>query len=403
MGGGFSRSNPVSKEWLDKIKDKLIQEDTLGGSNCGYTPYGLGRNMLYYIEAFDRFYLICDPVKKKNVANISFMCPGLRNTNSAIQYCWLGQPSNTYVERRAMYGPYAYQWRVKKHNRDRNGNGMSQGFFSPSYQTRYEMMYDAPAIYGLYVKKAASSEYMAKVTSVSELRKKIFGAVSDYGSFRSYWFGEAGSEGTSRRYGNFTFSCDTTHWAYNKDMCEYVSAGKDLANSQDFRAYSCPEDRLKAGACFDPCLSIRYAQGFFPGGKSQSMFGYSNTASANLQPKNLRLVSSATYESDTPLLTDQKSVTDENTYFRAPMNTPHARRWRGLDGGEVDSQDGASRLNKVVGVTPCVDGGSDHCNYLTPTIHLDTSSTMLGKSSSVGASIGFAANVYQIYDARGGD
>lgn len=401
LGVGQSRSNPVSQEWVNNIKDKLVQSDTLAGRNCGYTAYGLGRNMLYYIESFDRFYLICDPVKKKNVTNISFMCPGLRNTNSAIQYFWLGQPKNTYVERRPMYGPYAYQWRVKRHNRDRNGNGMSEGFYSPSYNTRYELMYDAPAIYGLYVKRAPSSEYLAKVSAVSDLRKKMFGSVTDYGTFRRYWFGEAGSEGSARRYGDFSFSCDTTSPFYNKDMCEYVSAAKDLANSPDFRAYSCPEDRLRAGACFDPCLSIRYGQGFFPGGKSQSMFGYTQDSSANLQPKNLKLVASTNYFKDALILNDEQSQTDPNTYFRAPMQTPHARRWRGLDG--ADKSVPSELLNNVVGVSPCVDGGSDHCNYMTPTIHLDTSSSILGQSSAVSASFGFAANVYNTYDTRGGD
>lgn len=395
LGGGFSRSNPVPLEWINNIKDKFIQQDTLAGSNCGYTKYGLGRNMLYYIEAFDRFYLICDPVKKKNVSNISFMCPGLRQTNSAIQYSWLGQPKNTYLERRAMYGPYAYQWRVNKHNRDRNGNGMSQGFYSPSYQTRYETMYDAPSIYGLYVKRQASSEYMARVSEVKELRKKMFGYISDYGTFRNYWFGEAGGEGTARRYGNFTFSCDTTSWAYNKDMCDYVNSAKSLANSQDFRAYSCPEDRLREGSCFDPCLSIRYGQGFFPGGKKQNLFGYTNDTSANLKKQNVRIVSSTNYYQDSPILTDEESSIEPGLFFRSPMNTPHARIWRGLDMGTLN--DDTSKLNKVIGISPCVDGGSDHCNYITPTIHLDTTSTLIGSTSRTIGSIGFAANLFSSY------
>lgn len=400
LGDGFNTSSIVTPEWMKKIKDKFIQPTTLAGSNCGYTKYGLGRNMLYYIEAFDRFYLICDPVKKKNIQNISFMCPGLRNTSSAIQYCWLGQPNNTYVERRPMFGPYAFQWRVKRHNRDRNGNGMSQGFYSPAFGTRYELMYDIPAIYGLYVKREASSEYMSKVNQVLALRKKLFGVISDYGTFRSLWFGEAGSEGSSRRYGNFTFSCDPSIWAYNSDMCDYVSMAKDLANNPDFRAYSCPEEVLQKGGCFDPCLSIRYGQGFFPGGKSQNMFGYTSDNSSNLEPKNLRLVPMVNFKQDAQIIIDEQSITDKNAYFRSPINTPHARVWRGLM-----KLGGTSLIKReiIAGVSPCKDGGSDHCNYLTPTIHLDTSSVMLGQSSAFNASMGFASNIYQIYDIRGGD
>jgi hypothetical protein len=261
-------------------------------------------------------------------------------------------------------------------------------------------MYDAPAIYGLYVKREASSEYMSHVTEVQELRKRLFGVISDYGTFRSLWFGEAGNEGTSRRYGNFTFSCDSSSWAYNKDMCDYVSAAKGLANGQDFRAYSCPQDRLEKGECFDPCLSIRYGQGFFPGGKAQSMFGYSSDTSANLNNKNVRLVPHATFKRDAIQVMDEQSEVDKNIFFRSPINTPHARVWRGLM--KIKGLDDLSPEG-IAGISTCRDGGSDHCNYMTPTIHLDTSSTMIGKTSSFNASQGYAANLYQTYDMRGGD
>lgn len=401
LGRGYSSSAPVSPDWLKKIKDKFVGPSTLAGSNCGYTKYGLGRNMLYYIEAFDRFYLICDPVKKKNVQNISFMCPGLRQTNSAIQYYWLGQPNNTYVERRAMFGPYAYQWRVKRHNRDRNGNGMSQGFYSMGYETRYELMYDAPAIYGLYLKRDTSSEYIGQVNKVLDLRKNIFGVVSDIATFRHIWFGEAGSEGTAGRYGDFTFSCDPTSWAYNTNMCDYISAAKDLADNLDFRAYSCPDAQLIKGQCFDPCLSMRYGQGFFPGGKSQNMFGYISNQSANLNdPKNLRLVPNANYKNDALIIEDEKSKVDPNTYFRSPVNTPHALVWRGLMSlGDYFPK----KQEGIAGISPCRDGGSDHCNFMTPTIHLDSTSALLGSTSPFIGSEGFAANVYQAFVSRSTD
>ena len=400
LGRSVSSSTPPQKEILNKIKDRFLTHTTLAGENCGYTPYGLGRNMLYYIEAYGRFYLICDSAKKKNVANKSFMCPGLRHTNSAIQYFWLGKPRNTYVERRSMYGPYAYQWRVRRHNRDRNGNGISEGFYSMGYNTRYELMYDAPAIYGLYVKRNPSSEYMEMVNKVKALRNTVFPDTS-IGDLRNLWFGERGSEGTSRPYGNISFSCDATHPAYNSNMCAYVDAAKSLANNLDFRAYSCPEDRLRKGECFDPCLSIRYSHGFFPGGKAQNMFNYTPEISANLaSPKNLRLVPLANFKDGNMIIKDERSVVDTNAFFRSPVNTPHARIWRRLQ--EIN---GASMTNSegIVGVSPCRDGGSDHCNYITPTLHLDTSSNLVGKTNVFLNSLGLAANIYATYDTRGGD
>lgn len=405
LGRGVPRGANVPDDWMLKIKMQFVTSSTLAGKNCGYTKYGLGRNMLYYIEAFDRFYLICDPVKKKNVQNISFMCPGLRGTNSAIQYFWMGQPSNTYVERRAMFGPYAYQWRVRRHNRDRNGNGMSRGFYSYGMDTNFEYMYDAPAIYGLYVKRSASPDYIQKVQNVIALRKKIFGTVSNIASFRSLWFGEAGSEGTAGRYGNFTFSCDPTAPFYNVDMCNYVSAAKDLANALDFTAYNCPPDVLNKGQCFDPCLSIRYSHGFFPGGKSQSMFGYQGNPSPSLGPtKNVRLVSQANFKSDAILVNDEASTVQgsQNTYFRSPINTPHARVWRGLM--KIDSAYlNPDQLQGIVGISPCRDGGADHCNYITPTLHMDNSSSLIGLTTQYINSLEFAANTYAAFEMRGGE
>lgn len=403
LGRGVPGAASIPEEWLTKIKKQFIQPSTLAGKNCGYTKYGLGRNMLYYIEAFDRFYLICDPVKKKNVQNKSFMCPGLRHTNSAIQYFWLGQPNNTYLERRSMFGPYAFQWRVRRHNRDRNGNGMSRGFYSMGSDSRYELMYDAPAIYGLYVKKQTSPDYVQRVKDVQAYRKKIFGTITNLASFRSFWFGEAGSEGTSRRYGNATFSCDPNNWAYNEDMCNYVSAAKDLANSQDFRAYSCPEDRLSKGQCFDPCLSMRYSHGFFPGGKKQDMFGYEQSSSTDRGViKNMRMVPIANFKDEAQILQDEKSTVpgETNTFFRSPINTPHARVWRGLQ--KIDKKTLEAR-ESIAGISACQDGGSDHCNFMTPTLHMDTTSIIIGQTTAYTSSLGYAANLYATYEVRGGD
>lgn len=220
-------------------------------------------------------------------------------------------------------------------------------------------------------------------------------------SLRTWWFGEAGSEGTARRYGNFTFSCDTEGSYYNSDMCAYVDAAKALANGLDFRAYSCPETRLVEGECFDPCLSIRYSHGFFPGGKAQTMFGYTPKSSVNLEtPKNLRLVATANFDGNTLITEDEQSVVDKNVYFRSPVNTPHARVWRRL---KKIGEEMIETAERVVGISPCQDGGSDHCNYITPTLHMDSSSQLIGQTTTFINGQTYAANIYQSYDVRGND
>jgi hypothetical protein len=70
-----------------------------------------------------------------------------------------------------------------------------------------------------------------------------------------------------------------------------------------------------------------------------------------------------------PLLGDEVSEIDDNIIFRAPVNTPHAVM---------------SRKNgkKPIGISPCKDGGSDHCNYNTPCVFLGTSSFLEGQTTA---------------------
>ena len=401
VNGYFMASSTQGQKIIDDVKEKFVGPSELAGENCGYTPYGLGRNMVYYLEAFERFYIICDPLKKKNVTNKTFMCPGVRMNNSAIQYFWLGQPANTYVKRRAMYGAYAYQWRVQRHNRDRNGNGISEGFYSMGYAQRYSLLYDAPAIYGLYVKIKTDGRYKTAVKEVKAARRTLadnYNLRAD--TIRSIWFGERGTEGTSRRYGDITYSCDGSDSLFSDGLCEYVSKAQALATSPNFYDHKCPEALLAIGACFDPCMSMRYAQGFFPGGKLLDLFGYGGGTSANdINDKNVRIVPIATVDSRGSLNTkDELSTTDINLKFRSPLNTPHARITRGLKsvGGEVQSPE------FVAGVTPCQDGGADHCNYITPTIHLGGSSYLLGDGNIFSWLKNYAAEVYYSeYNIRG--
>jgi hypothetical protein len=352
--------------------------------------------MLYYLEAYDRFYLLCDDAKKKNVQDISFICPGLRATNSAIQYCWLGHPSNTYVERHPMYGPYAYQWKVNRHNRDRNGNGISEGFYSMEYRTKYTLLYDAPAIYGLYLKKDASQMYKNKVNDMISYRNALFPGDVDITSLRGIWLGVGGSEGDYLTYGNMFCSSDTDA---NSALCQYISQAQSFGSSPDFQAYGCDAAQLALGQCFDPCLSMRYGQGFLAGGKVQNLFGDKPTTSQNVNTAaTIRLVASSNLDKNGNIITtDEQSVIDPNIYFRSPINTPHARAWRGLSSiPEI-----TINPQNIVGMSPCKDGGTDHCNYITPTVHLNTSTILLTSSSAFVVAKNYAANLYESYNIAG--
>lgn len=389
---GSTPSNQT--KFIEDVKDKLIGPSELAGENCGYSNQGLGRNMVYYIEAFERFYLICDPLKKKNVKNMSFMCPGVRQTNSAIQYFWLGKPNNTYVKRRPMYGPYAYQWRVQKHNRDRNGNGASEGFYSYGWGTKYSQLYDAPSIYGLYVKKGTSSRYLSALQRLRETKDAVSDRFDlDHRNIRSTWFGQRGEEGTAVNYGDVFFTCDPTRRGYDPTLCEYIGSAQAFATALNFEDHTCPQDRLVDGQCFDPCMSMRYAQGFFPGGKLLDLFGYGGATSTNdKKSKNVRLVPLAKFETDGSVkLGDERAASDSNLVFRAPLGTPHAR----ITMGRKSINGYAPTPQSVGGVTPCQDGGSDHCNYITPTIHLGISSFLLGQGNAFSELKNYYANLYR--------
>ena len=360
---------------IEKIKNKWIGSTDLAGTNCGYHRSGLGRNMIYYIEAYERFYIICDLIKKKNVKNRSFLCPGTRFTNSAIQYFWLGKPSNTYLRRRAMYGPYAYQWQVKRHNRDRNGNGISEGFYSMGHGKKYSLLYDAPAIYGLYPKTQETDDAFKGLLRDLKRQKiliyETYGMDIDAVNIRNIWWGEARNEGSNFSYGNVKFSCDSTLPLYNKIICDYVSSAQALARNMNFKDHSCSESQSARGDCFDPCISLRYSQGFFPGGKLLDMF--SNRAEGKIT----RLNPLAPIKNGKAVYQDQPSVVDPSYQLRSPLNTPHAKistKMLKVGGGFLENPE------FIAGISPCQDGGSDYCNYTTATFHLTTTSTLLGTS-----------------------
>ena len=346
----------LSPQAFQKLKDNLLK-NTLGGTDCGWNKNALGRNMLYWIEGFNSFYVFCDPLKKKNVTNYNYMSPALRETNSSIQYFWLGKPTNSYLKRYPMFGPYAYQWKMKAHNRDRNGNGMSEGFYSYGWDSNYSAMYDAPAVYGLFRKyndpSQAQQDYIGQM---NENRLQVFGGAQGSLNVKSTRFGFTYGNGGAVRYGNV--------WVGQKEPSEdtpelppslardYMNSGEYLAKYPKFNLYGCDDSDLENGDCFDPCLSIRYGNGILPGGKYQGL----TTAMPN--GAGYKIVPNNKFNDNDSFVTETVDI--QGVAFRGPFGTPHHKYL-------------ASIGKSINGLSPCTDGGADHCNYITPTINLGAS------------------------------
>jgi len=137
-------------------------------------------------------------------------------------------------------------------------------------------------------------------------------------------------------------------------------------------------------------MSIRYGQGFLPGGKNVNLMGQ--------DIKKIKLTANANYNSNDVIINDEISK-DKSFYFRSPINTPHSRIIRNLN-----KLIKITNAPKIAGIQPCKDGGSDHCNYITPTIHLganNMSSTIYGKSSYFLAAQNYIGNLYSNMNTRG--
>lgn len=334
----------LTPQEFEKLKNNLLT--SAPGGSCGWNKYALGRNMAYWIEGFSSFYIFCDPLKKKNVTNYNYMGPGLRQTNSSIQYFWLGNPENGYLSRYPMFGPYAYQWKYNRHNRDRNGNGISEGFYSYGWGTNYSLMYDTPAIYGLFRKYGQSKKDIAGIDAA---RREVFG--NNLYDVKNKRFGFTMGDGGARRYGDIWIGNKTDTSTPNPTK-DYVISGESFAWDVEINLYGCADDDLKNGDCFDPCISMRYANGLVPGGKHQ------NAASNAPAGNGYRIVA------NNPVINNEaveETYSISGVFFRGPFGTPHHKYLKSI----------GKELN---GFSPCFDGGADHCNYITPTINIGTSS-----------------------------
>jgi hypothetical protein len=375
---------------FQKLKDKLLKK-SLDGKDCGWTQNGFGRDMLYWVEGYKSFYSYCDSIKKKNVLNRNYTHPGLRYSNSSIQYFWLGKPSNTYFKRYPMYGPYAYQWKVMPHNRDRNGNGMSEGFHSYAWGTKYSYMYDAPAVYGLKYRTSIPypSGYLTGVNIINSYRAIILSpdegesptALTQQAVKYLTWGIKDSPTAPAQRYGsvwvgaldevaqNPNFFEDNLGWLRSDLIVDYVGAYRSNKDLNLTKAY------IKNSINF----STNYA-GEYDYYEYEPLFNYLFYRCRHIFPKK-GLISSFQINKvneDGTL----KNIVDDSL-----GSIPASTDYRRLESGKFASHfvfpttyppiNVFNVKNNIIfptDISPCDDGHGDLCNYITPTINLGTSS-----------------------------
>lgn len=288
----------ASKKQFYFAKRFLIRNDTLAGVNCGWRTHGCGRYMLYFVEALHRYYISCSANGKKRTINLSFIAPGLRQGAAGINYFAGGYPNSTYVKRNSLLGPYAYDWKVSPHNRDRHGNGIPENFVSTKFN-RPMYMYDPPAVYGLWAKQTSDDKEYPKTERLRNLRRAAQKTSCPKG-LDDHCLGETyhpnggrpipydfmgvrfGPYGTSKNggCGTMRLGCvdaphtNRTQWYRpGNEQCDWYKYAEKFGLDHGSN-YGCNEKQLIQGTCFDPCLSLKYNYGFFPGGKLLTINNY---------------------------------------------------------------------------------------------------------------------------------
>ncbi|MSR88012.1 MAG: hypothetical protein EXS69_02555 [Candidatus Zambryskibacteria bacterium] len=435
---------------------QLFGGSSLGG-DCGFHPEAVGANLLYFVENFQRFYIGCSAkgTAKGRTRNFSYTVPGLRFGTSIVQYNWLGKPSSTYLKRKIKAGPYAYEWKVIRHNRDRRGNGWSEGFWS-SFWEKKMYLYDQPAVYGLYPTGHIEPNYKAKVKQLKLLRlsaeratdlqiarlegeaerekvKVLLGLLgwsrpallvrivlrllyeqirlSDraradlFGKTRLTFVRVGPAKGPKNSCGGMRVACAAvgangedqlfrspeTGLLQKAAVCEWLDLALHIGPTPR-TSYGCTKENLDKGICFDPCLSLKYTQGFYPGGKKLSLTGgfietnaiTTTTLVSEEQYKDLVLSSSTASTRGSPFI-NPNSMGAQFVYggllaaapllagviaisLRPRRDVLSPRVIRSIMRGPRKS------------VSPCKDGGADHCNYLTPVINIGEACALVGEA-----------------------
>ena len=292
-------SSLISQKKEFEAAKRMIGGTGLGGVDCGWNRSSGGRFMLYFVENLMMFYLGCNASGKKmsRVTNQSYIGPGLRWGTSAIQYFWGGMPYNGFLRRNPLYGPYAFEWKTMPHNRDRNGNGISEGFYSMKHK-RNMYLYDPPAIFGLYARQKTKQE-RPEITHIRKLRKEAwaipkerlyeitnekiqgvrfgrYGMTSGCGTIRMSCTPDRRTsdyQGSDTIQGQFLWKGPYVGKDWDARECRWLTRALELGPDPGW-FYGCNEEQLVAGLCFDPCLSMKYTHGFFPGGKLLALNNY---------------------------------------------------------------------------------------------------------------------------------
>ena len=366
IGGAVSEAQNL----IDIVKNKIFNvaggSRILSGPECGYVAPSFGRLMHFYVETFDTFFSICPPWPKKKVRNWSFIAGGLRSDYAGLQFSWLGKPRNARLKRQSLPGPYGFEWKVQRHNRDRNGNGMSLGFWSYYWEDQIKNMYDAAAVLGALKRMMPPTADRIK-ERVRNRNLRIFAAMAQgfNGSPKDWAMGQrfgpdlgpklgcgdtrikivseeyVDADPDSPTYGN------TIPAVYkpNKEVYMYASLARGNP-SLDLSSFGCTD--VKASDCFFPCVSLKWPNGFSPKGKQ------------------LKAVNDV-----------GQTITTCADCDETPVNT---------------TTDGSGRKAKIhrKKISACGDGHRDTCNYITPTVHLGID-TFLGGSAAGGAKIASAA------------
>ena len=334
---------------------RLTGSRIITGPECGYQKPSMGRLMHFYVESFATYYLLCETgVKPKKVKNISHISGGLRTGRPGLQYNWLGKPNDSRLKRVSMPGPYAFQWKVERHNRDRYGNGMPLSFWSYHWEERMDNLYDAAAVYGAVKKTKPSYSrlgpgYPSVSGSLWDIRQdaanSMYGNAAQPISLRNASIGP--DDGPK-------LGCGSIRWRASgelggdKPTSEFVSWMESVANPagpDPFSVNGC--NSVGHADCFYPCISLKYPEGFTPkGGKN---LGYRNG-------------------NERHYITSSIITGIKNSAIPFVVTLP-------------SSSDGTSKIFRIE-LSPCSRNRRDVCNYITPTIHVGIDTWPFGRVSS---------------------
>jgi len=316
-----------------------IKNTTITGPECGYVDPSAGRLMHFYVETFSTYYILCESggIKPKRIKNHSHIAGGLRTGRPGLQYNFLGKPNNARLKWTSMPGPYAFQWKVERHNRDRNGNGMPLCFYSYLHEARIDNLYDAAAVYGALRRVITHGFETQNATKLQFLRSAALPA----NSARALAGTIGPDDGRKLGCGGTRFKITvndngTTSYRPNKEYADYLSFAEGYGPS--ISSFGCPPNDA---SCFPPCISLKYPNGYDPKGA--------------------------------------KSAVGRQNKYRF-ITTPYAANTSSPPLHLHDYQKDDIQIKRIR-MTPCEDGpgfNKDLCNYLTPTLHVGIDTWAVG-------------------------